>query len=176
MITAFKILALFTLITGVTYPILVTGVSQVLLNSKANGSLFFKDQEVLGSELIGQTFSSDKYFKSRPSAVNYDPSSSGATNLSVTSNKFVDSVNLRGETFKSSDLLTSSGSGLDPHISPSAAYEQVEKVLIARGLDLNQKEKVIELIKSLNEGKTLGFMGSERVNVLKLNVMLDEAL
>ena len=176
MITAIKILIFFTFVTGFVYPIFVTGISQVLFSTKANGSLLQHDKKIIGSELIGQNFSSDKYFKSRPSVIEYNPSGSGATNLSITSKKFKSSVEERRKSFKSHDLLTSSGSGLDPHITQRAALEQVEIISMARALDSFQRKKVIDLINSSIETKTLGFMGNERVNVLKLNLKIDEIL
>lgn len=166
----------FTFLTGLVYPIFVTGVSQVLFPSKANGSLIVKGDKVIGSELIGQSFLSDKYFKSRPSSVDYDPRSSGATNLSVTAKKFQESVINRRENFHSDELLTASASGLDPHITPTGALEQIERILQARGIDYNQKSKLVKIIESLTENKTFGILGEKRVNVLKLNLKLDEEL
>lgn len=176
MMTALKMLLVFTFLTGLVYPIFVTGVSQVLFHSKANGSLLLKGDKVIGSELIGQNFTTDKYFQSRPSAVNYDPQSSGASNLSVTSKKFQESLKLRRGGFKSDVMLTASGSGLDPHITSQAALEQIDRVVLARGLEIEKKEQLKQLIREHTEGKTLGFMGNDRVNVLKLNSKLDDML
>lgn len=174
--TAIKMLLVFTFLTGLVYPIFVTGVSQVLFHSRANGSLLLKGDKVIGSELIGQKFTADKYFESRPSAVNFDPQSGGASNLSVTSKKFQESLKLRRGSLKSDVMLTASGSGLDPHITPEAALEQIDKVVLARGWDIVKKEQLKQLIRELTEGKTLGFMGNDRVNVLKLNSKLDDML
>lgn len=176
MITALKMLLTFTFLTGLVYPIFVTGISQVLFHNKANGSLLFNGNKLIGSELIGQNFISDKYFKSRPSTVSYDPNSSGASNFSITSQKFLESVKLRRESFKSDDLLTSSGSGLDPHITKGAALEQIDRVLNARGISIERRSEIVALISSTTEKMTLGFMGQERINVLKLNLKLDESL
>jgi potassium-transporting ATPase KdpC subunit len=176
MMTALKMLLVFTFLTGLVYPIFVTGVSQILFHSKANGSLLLKGDKVIGSELIGQNFTADKYFQSRPSAVNYDPQSSGASNLSVTSKKFQESLKLRRERFNSDVMLTASGSGLDPHITTEAALEQIDRILAARGLTSDRRGELTQLITVSTEGKTLGFMGQERINVLKLNLTLDESL
>lgn len=176
MMTALKMLLAFTFLTGLVYPFFVTGVSQVLFHSKANGSLLLKGDKVIGSELIGQNFTTDKYFKARPSTVNYDPQSSGASNLSVTSKKFQESIKMRREIFKSAEMLTASASGLDPHISPEAAREQIDRVLAARGIPIDRRSELAALISLCTEGKTLGFMGQARINVLKLNLKLDETL
>ncbi len=176
MFAAIKVLVLFSLLTGVVYPIVVTGLSQVLFNSKANGSVILKDHKSIGSALIAQNFSQDKYFKSRPSAADYDASSSGATNLSITSKEFKEAVEQRALLYKASDLLTASSSGLDPHISREAALEQADRVLMARGLGVDKKESLVSLINSSMEQKTFGFLGEQRVNVLLLNLKLDESL
>lgn len=176
MIIALKMLLAFTFLTGLVYPIFVTGVSQVLFPGKANGSVIVKGDKVIGSELIGQNFLSNKYFKSRPSAVNYDPKSSGATNLSITSKKFQELVKEGSPRVKSDDLLTASASGLDPHITPEAALEQIDRIAIARGGDNQTKDKLRGLIGELTERKTMGFLGNARVNVLKLNSKLDDIL
>jgi potassium-transporting ATPase KdpC subunit len=176
MIAATKVLLLFTILTGVIYPVLVTGFAQVFYSDKANGSLLEISGKVVGSELISQNFSQDKYFKPRPSAVDHDPTGSGATNLSITSKDFRESVSERALQFRSSDLLTSSASGLDPHITPQAALEQMEYIVQARELNEMQRQQLIQLIESSIEKRTLGFMGNERINVLMLNLKMDELL
>lgn len=176
MMTALKMLLAFTFLTGLVYPIFVTGVAQVLFHQKANGSLILKGDKIIGSELIGQNFSSDKYFRSRPSAVSYDPKSSGASNLSITSKKFQETIRERRLYAKSDDLLTASASGLDPHITPEAALEQIDRISTARGMETQKRERLKELIVDLTEKKTIGFLGNERVNVLKLNLKLDDIL
>jgi potassium-transporting ATPase KdpC subunit len=173
-----------TVLTGVAYPLLVTGVAQVAFTHAANGSLIEHDGKVVGSELIGQQFDDPRYFSSRPSAtgpVPYNAAASTGSNLGPTNPAQLDAVKGRVESVKQAnenstapvpiDLVTASGSGLDPHISPAAAEYQVARVSKSRGID---EEKVRELVRTHIEGRTLGLLGEPRVNVLELNLALDE--
>ena len=179
------------LITGIIlcgfYPVIVFGLSQLLFKHQANGSLITaKDGKLLGSGWLGQNFSSDKYFHPRPSAAGtgYDATASGGTNLGPTSRKLIDSVkaavgqyrkenNLPAGLPVPADAVTSSGSGLDPHISVKNARIQVARVAKARSLD---PEKVQALVEKQTEGRSLGIFGEPGVNVLKLNLALDGQL
>jgi K+-transporting ATPase ATPase C chain len=176
-------LLLMTLITGVLYPLLVTGVSQVAFAHAANGSVLEKDGMPLGSELIGQAFTDAKYFWPRPSATApfaNNPSASGASNLGPTNTALSDAVKQRMDTLRAADpgntapvpvdLVTASASGVDPHISPAAAQYQLARVARVRGM---RTEDVAKLVERATEGRQFVFMGEPRVNVLKLNLMLD---
>jgi potassium-transporting ATPase KdpC subunit len=190
---AIVILVLLTAITGLVYPLAMTGISELIFPRQAQGSLIEKDGKVVGSALIGQVFASDKYFHGRPSATNapdpkdatktvdapYNAINSMGSNLGPTSKALADRLkgdvdNLRKENPDAAvpvDLVTTSGSGLDPEISPDAARFQVPRVAKARGLTV---ERVRALVDAHIEGRTLGLLGEPRVNVLKLNLALDE--
>lgn len=172
-----------TVLTGIAYPLSVTGIAQLAFPDQAEGSLIRRpDGSVLGSSLVGQSFTRPDYFWSRPSAAGkgYDAASSGGTNLGPSSAALVDQVAKRVAALKAAnpdavgpvpvDLVTSSASGLDPHISPAAALWQAPRVAAARGLSLAQ---VQALISGATQGRTLGFLGEPVVNVLKLNLALD---
>ena len=176
-------LIFFTVITGVAYPLLVTGIAQVVFPFQANGSLIVKDGKVVGSALIGQPFDDPKYFWSRPSATSpfgYNAASSSGSNLSPTNPNLVKAVQGRVDALRAADpgntapvpvdLVTASGSGLDPHISPAAALYQAARVARVRKLDA---AKVRELIDRHTEGRLLRLLGEPRVNVLALNLALD---
>jgi K+-transporting ATPase ATPase C chain len=180
---ALVILVALTLVTGVAYPLLVTGVAQAVFPYQAQGSLITKDGKLVGSVLIGQPFDDPKYFWGRPSATSpfpYNAASSSGSNLSPTNPDLVKAVQARVEALRAADpgntapvpvdLVTASGSGLDPHISPAAALYQVSRVAKARKLD---PERVRQLVAQHTEGRWLGLLGEPRVNVLALNLALD---
>ena len=170
---------IFTLITGLIYPLALTAISQMLFLSKANGSLIKVNGKTIGSKLIGQRFLKPEYFHPRPSQSNFDGLLSGGSNLGPTSKKLIERVQntinlLQTETQNQKvppDLAFTSGSGLDPHISPEAAFFQAERVANVRGIT---KQKLNKLINKHVEKRQLGFLGEPRVNVLELNIDLDK--
>ena len=181
---ALVMLVLFTALTGLAYPLAVTGLAQVVLPSSANGSLVSRNGTTVGSALIGQSFSSEKYFRGRPSAAGekgYDAAASSGSNMGSTSKKLIDRVNadvaaLRGTGAPiaiPADAVTTSASGLDPHISPTYALLQVPRVAVARRVS---EDRVRALLDRVAERPFLGVIGEPRVNVLQLNLMLDFAL
>jgi K+-transporting ATPase ATPase C chain len=183
-----------TLITGLAYPLVMTGLAQVLFPSQANGSMIEKDGKVVGSVLIGQAFADDKYFHGRPSATNapdpkdatktvdapYNAANSMGSNLGPTNKALVERVKSDVDKLKQEnpsvpvpiDLVTTTASGLDPHISPEAAFFQVPRVAKARNMP---EDRLRQLVGQHVEGRTLGFLGEPRVNVLALNLALDRA-
>jgi K+-transporting ATPase ATPase C chain len=182
-----------TLITGLLYPLAMTGLAQVLFPHEANGSLIVKDGKVVGSELIGQLFTEDKYFHGRPSATTkadpndstktvpepYNAANSAGSNLGPTNKALVDRVKDDVDKLKAEnpgapvpvDLVTTTGSGLDPHISHEAAIFQVPRVAKARNIP---EDRVRQLVEQRTEGRLLGVLGEPRVNVLALNIALDQ--
>ena len=177
------VFAIMTVITGVAYPFAVSGIAAAVFPSAAQGSLIERDGKVVGSQLIGQPFDDAKYFWSRPSATSptYNGGASSGSNLGPINPALLDAVKGRVEALKAAhpmqagavpvDLVTASGSGLDPHISPAAAYYQVQRVAQVRGLP---DDKVRDLVTSHIEGRDLGVLGEPRVNVLLLNLALDD--
>lgn len=178
---AIALLALNTLLLGVAYPAVSTLLLQGGFSQQANGSLITKNDQVLGSELIGQQFTDPAYFWGRPSATGpyaYNASSSSGSNLGAANPVLLDNVQARIKALGGGknvpvDLVTASGSGLDPHISPAAAEYQIPRIAKARGM---QPETLRELVIRYTEGRQLGFLGESRVNVLKLNLVLDGKL
>jgi K+-transporting ATPase ATPase C chain len=170
---ALRILVFLTILTGVFYPLMVMGIAQVAFPWKASGSLIQRNDQLIGSELLAQKTASSRYFWPRPSAVDFATVASGASNKGPTSEDLRKAIAERRERYgvdAPSDLLTASGSGLDPHLSPAAALHQVARVAQARGLPA---EKVSALVAGLIEPPQLGFLGEPRVNVLRLNLALD---
>ncbi len=174
---------LLTVLTGFAYPLLVTGISQVTMPGKANGSLIVKDGKPVGSSLIGQSFSDPKYFWGRPSATGpmpYNASASSGSNLGPTNPALLDAVKARVQALRDADpgnqqpvpvdLVTASGSGLDPHISPAAAEYQLARVARLRNLSPDAVRKIVA---EHTEGRQFGILGEPRVNVLELNLALD---
>jgi K+-transporting ATPase ATPase C chain len=189
---ALVLLVALTLITGLAYPLAITGIAEVLFPHQAQGSLIERDGVVVGSELIGQVFTDDKYFHGRPSATNtpdpndptknvdapYNAANSGGSNLGPTSKMLADRLQGDVDKLKAEnpampvpvDLVTTSASGLDPHISPAAALFQVPRVAKARNLP---EDSLRQLVQEQTEGRLLGLLGEPRVNVLALNMALD---
>ena len=184
---------LLTLITGILYPLAMTGIGQAVFPAQASGSLIEKDGKVIGSSLIGQNFTADKYFHGRPSATTdtdpndstktiaapYNADNSGGSNLGPTSKALIDRMKGDVDTLKKEsdkpipvDLVTTSASGLDPDITPAAAEFQIDRVAKARGLT---PDVVRTLVQQNTEGRTFGVLGEVRINVLKLNLALDAA-
>ncbi len=181
--TAIIVTIFWTIVVGGMYPLLMYGVGIVFFPGQAQGSLVEKNGKVVGSTLIGQDFSNDTYFHSRPSVIGYDPSSSGASNKGWTSADLKKAYTQNKADWQKSygageppmDMLFASGSGLDPHISPGAAELQVPRVAAARHLSSDSAAGLLALVKRSEEGPQLGFLGERRVNVLLLNLALDAA-
>jgi K+-transporting ATPase ATPase C chain len=177
---AFFMLLIFTIITGVIYPLVVTGIGQALFSHQANGSVIVIGGKAYGSELIGQPFDDPKYFWGRLSAAGYNAAASSGSNYGPANPLLIAVVQARIDNLKAADpdnispipvdLVTASGSGLDPHISVAAAFYQVHRVAQARGLS---DEAVRAIVNQYSEGRQLGFLGEPRVNVLELNLVLD---
>jgi potassium-transporting ATPase KdpC subunit len=189
---AIVVLVALTLITGLVYPLAMTGIAQVIFPYQASGSMIERDGKVVGSELIGQDFTSDKYFHGRLSAttapdprdstksipVPYNAANSGGSNLGPSNKALVDRVQADIAKLQKenpgvpvpADLVTTSASGLDPDISPEAAFFQVPRIAKARKMP---EDRIRELVETATEGRLLGFLGEPRVNVLKLNIALD---
>jgi len=180
-ITAILMTVVTTVLLGIIYPLVVTGISQVLFPDKANGQLITSNGVVVGSRIIGQPFAGAKYFHPRPSAAGngYDAANSGGSNLGPTNQKLIervrqDAASLQAENPSAPvpiDLVTTSASGLDPDITPAAAEFQIPRVAKERGMS---EEAVRDLVRKCTQPRQLGFLGEPRVNVLELNLMLDE--
>ncbi len=185
MMPALRMTLLFTVLTGLLYPGLVTGICQLVFPNQANGSLITRNGNIVGSSLIGQAFTKPEYFQPRPSAAGdgYDAANSGGSNFGPTNQKLSDRVKASVDKFRKenpdfsgpipADLVTSSGSGLDPHLSVASVEAQLPRVAKARGVGVDQLRQLME---QSAEGRDLGFLGESRVNVLRLNLLLDERL
>jgi len=182
---ALRFLLVMTILTGIIYPLLMTGLAQLTFPSKANGSLIMKDGKLIGSELIGQKFDSSIYFWSRPSATGYNPIPSGATNYGPTSDTLKKQVETRRIFFSKmnsipdpqtvpKEMVFASGSGLDPHISPEAALLQLDRIAKARHYNDIRKDILKKKIEDLIEMPQYLFLGEKRINVLDLNLELDK--
>jgi potassium-transporting ATPase KdpC subunit len=186
LIIALRIFLFFTLLTGVIYPLLVTGIAQLMFPSKANGSIIYKEKQPIGSTFIGQSFdSSEIYFTSRPSSISYNPLPSGGSNFGLTSRKLKELFEQRKTQFTSDNLLDSrqeipsemlfaSASGLDPHITPEAAMLQVKRICRSRHFSNAQEICLKNIIRQLTEPPQFLFLGERRINVLLLNLKADE--
>ena len=185
LIIAVRVTLVFAILTGVAYPLVVTGLSRVIFPHQSDGSLIQRGGKTIGSELIGQKFTRPEYFQGRPSAAGndgYDGLASGGSNLGPTNQALIDRVKADAKKFRDAnptatgplpaDLLTTSGSGLDPDISPASAEVQIPRVAAARGMSV---DALRELVASHTEGRQFGILGEPRVNVLKLNLALDQA-
>lgn len=178
---ALVMLALMVGLTGLAYPLAMTGIAQAIFPAQANASLIERDGRIVGSALVGQAFTADHYFHPRPSAVAFDATDSGATNLGPTNAELIAEVAARAEAFRVAhgvsvvpiDAVTASASGLDPHISLQNARLQAGRVAEARGVELRA---VLALVNAAAEGPWLGLFGQSRINVLMLNLSLDDAL
>ena len=180
LLTAIWFTLVTTVIFGLLYPLAITGLAQVFFRDQANGQLITKDGRLVGSKIIGQTFTGPGYFHSRPSAAGtgYDPTASGGSNLGPTNKALLERVSrdvqkLHAENFNTLipvDLVTSSGSGLDPEISPAAAQFQIPRIANSRGMKV---EDLRALLRKHTKDRDLGFLGEPRVNVLELNLDLD---
>jgi K+-transporting ATPase ATPase C chain len=184
-IIAVKFLLVMTTLTGIIYPVFITGIAQLIFPHKANGSLIAKNGKIIGSELIGQKFDSSIYFWSRPSAVDYNPIPSGASNFGPISGKLKKLVHYNRIAFAAAngivdtitvppEMLYASASGLDPHISTGAAIMQIDRVARSRNFNNDQEQKLVQLIKMLTEPPQFRCLGEKRINILLLNLKLDE--
>jgi K+-transporting ATPase ATPase C chain len=186
-VRAVRAVVVLGLLTGLVYPLVITGIAQVTMPDKADGSLVSVDGQVVGSSSIGQLWEGEEWFHGRPSAVDYDASTSSGSNLGPTSQALADLIGERAQAILDLetpynpgvvvadipvDLLTASASGLDPHISVAAAEFQAPRIAEVRGISLDQVKALIE---EHTEGRMLGFLGQERVNVLELNIALEQA-
>lgn len=184
-IIALKLFLALTILTGIIYPVVVTGITQVAFPIKANGSLITVNNKTIGSELIGQIFDSVIYFSSRPSVISYNPMPSGGSNYGLTNIKLKNLVTERRRQFQAfnkldtlidipSEMLFASASGIDPHISPEAALLQVDRISKARHFNNSQKQLILHIINELSEKPQLFLLGENRVNVLDLNIKLNK--
>lgn len=172
-----RLLFALTLLTGVAYPLAITAIGQLVFPREARGSLIVREGKAVGSELIAQKFTQEKYFFSRPSAIDYNPLPSGGSNLAPTSKKLAEFVKEQEVKWGGKDvpkeLLFTSASGLDPQISPEGAVFQIDRILKARGWDESKRQQIHDLIRGLTAPRQMGFLGEKRINVMALNMALD---
>lgn len=181
MISSLRILATLTVLTGIVYPLAMTGLCTVVFSKQSTGSMLTVGGKPIGSELVGQPFDRADYFWPRPSATSYNPLPSSGTNLGPTSQTLKEQVDARRVQFGDPEatmeipveLLFASGSGLDPHVSPAGAKYQINRVAQARGFSDLDRTRLVDLISRYTEERSLGFIGEPRVNVLMLNLALD---
>ena len=184
LVISIKILLFFTILTGIIYPLLISGFAQIFFQAKSNGSLVMENGKTKGSLLIGQYFGSRGYFSSRPSCISYNPLPSGGSNLGPTSLTLKNLAEERKQSFISvnyldtltdvpSEMIFASASGLDPHISPEAALLQTDRIAKYRNFNMEQKEKLLRIIRDLTEEHQFRFLGDQRINVFLLNLCLD---
>ncbi len=184
-LTALRLILVMMILTGILYPLIITGVAQTLFPHQANGSIITVDGRIAGSALVGQKFLAARYFWSRPSAIDYNPMPSGATNAGPTSSALREAVQMRRASLDTAhassspatapvEMLFASASGVDPHISPEAARLQLDLVARARGFTPAQKAALEDLVQRCIESPQWGMFGEPRVNVFLLNVALDE--
>lgn len=167
------IFSVMTILLCGIYPMIIMGISQTFFSDKSNGGLLVYKEGFVGAQLIAQEFTEDKYFWGRPSAAGFNASASSGSNYALTNTEYQKVVSERKAKGLDFDLLTASGSGLDPHIGPRAALLQVERVAVARGL---KKDDILKIVAANTEPRQLGFLGEERVNVLKLNLDLENTI
>lgn len=180
-----KVTLLFTVLTGVIYPLAITALGQIIFPYKSNGSLLKLDNKVIGSELIAQKFENDKYFQSRPSYTDFSSMPSGGSNLAIASldykaksdslyNSFIGKNALPNGVSVPAEMMSYSASGIDPHVSKDAALLQVNRIVKTRGWNEDKRMKLLNIIDSLTEKPQFGFLGEERINVLLINVEIDK--
>jgi len=181
---ALRFTVVLTVLTGLIYPAIVTGLAKAIFPSQSAGSLIERDGKVIGSKVIGQKFTKPEYFHGRPSAAGdgYDAASSSGSNFGPTNQKLIDRMKADIAAFRHenpeskgtlpADLVAASASGLDPHISPASAYAQVERVARARGIQVSEVQRLVD---EHTEGRQMGLLGEPRVNVLRLNLALDRS-
>ena len=185
LIISIKVFLFLTVLTGIIYPLFVTGFAQLLFPAKANGSLIINNNKIIGSKLIGQQFDSAIYFTSRPSAISYNTMPSGGSNYGLTNSKlkqqvierkqhFIEFNQLDSLTQIPAEMLFASASGLDPHISKQSALLQVNRIANARNFSIAQKLQITDCVNRLTEKPQILVLGEERVNVLLLNLELDK--
>jgi len=185
LIISLKIFAVLTVLCGVAYPLLVSGIAQLVFPEKANGSLIVQGNKVVGSELIGQKFDQENYFWSRPSATEYSAMPSGGSNLGPSSTKLKQLISERTTRWNASnqaigsepipsEMLMASASGLDPHISPKAALLQIDRIIKVRQFDISKRQQLMRLIDQLSEAPQFSILGENCINVLSLNLELDK--
>ena len=185
LLAGLRLIVFMTILTGIVYPLCITGFARIFYDDKAGGSIIEKDGRILGSVLIGQQFDSTIYFHSRPSAVNYQSNPSGGSNLSWTDTRLKELVSNRKKNFLNAnslndsakiplEMLFASGSGIDPHVSPEAALLQVERICKVRNFNSAQRQNLVEVIVKLTEKPQYSLFGKERINVFLLNLELDK--